>query len=387
VLDHKKVSHRHATVVSQKGGPNLRDVGSTNGTFVNGERVASRVLAMGDVVRIGPCLGVVTLLPEGAPLTFGPLVIAGKMHPTLLGGPLFHHQLTGPLSEAARARGTLMLLGETGTGKSVIAEAVHASGPRQKGPCLTHVISPSEPVLESTLFGHLRGAFTNATDSKKGLFEQADGGTLFLDEVGEIPLPSQVTLLRAVETGQFLPVGAQRSVKVDVRIITATNRDLTSPETRGSIVREDLFHRLSGQIVRIPSLLDRRSELPYLAEAFATARGLSCHASAAEELALRPWPGNVRVLVNLLEAAANASEDGLLRAEDLPKAPSIPPVKLRGQPGPLDRERIEEVLSRGLNREDQARALGFDNWAAAWRHLQQPEFVDLLQKHKRRNRA
>jgi two-component system response regulator HydG len=233
-----------------------------------------------------------------------------------------------------------------------------------------------ETLFESELFGHVRGAFTGATDAKAGLFEQADGGTLFLDEIGELPLAMQAKLLRVVEYGEVQRVGATRSQRVDVRVITATNRDLLV-DVQLKRFRQDLYYRLNIVEISLPPLRERREDVPYLTAAFVkefAARfnkpigGLS--AGAERLLQNAPWPGNVRELRNTVERACMLSVSHILSEQDVraalgtPGRPAAetPPAQVPAgrppQPSP-DRQQVEQALQRaGGNKSVAARALG-----------------------------
>jgi DNA-binding NtrC family response regulator len=224
---------------------------------------------------------------------------------------------------APHARAALVS-GETGTGKEGIARAIHDLGPRKKRKFLTiNCSAVVETLFESELFGHVRGAFTGATDNKPGLFEAADGGTLFLDEVGELPLGVQAKLLRALETGEVQRVGSLQAKKVDVRIVAATNRDLQK-EVEAGRFRSDLYYRLNVVELRVPALRERMDDLPYLTAAFVAEfsakfqKPLEGISPGAERLLKEgSWLGNVRELRNVLERACMLSEGPVLTDRDL----------------------------------------------------------------------
>ncbi|MBA2356685.1 MAG: sigma-54-dependent Fis family transcriptional regulator [Acidobacteria bacterium] len=219
---------------------------------------------------------------------------------------------------------TALISGETGTGKELVARALHQLGPRaQRRFVVINCSAVVETLFESELFGHMRGAFTGATDSKPGLFELADGGTVFLDEVGELPLGVQAKLLRALEFGEIHRVGSLESRKVDVQVIAATNRELDDECEQGRF-RLDLFYRLNVVEVRVPALRERRDDVVYLANHFmrATAtrlaKSLSGLTAGAERLLREAnWPGNVRELRNVLERACLMAEGHLIGELDV----------------------------------------------------------------------
>ena len=221
----------------------------------------------------------------------------------------------------------VLITGETGTGKDLAARAIHAHSPRRHRPFVATSLGALAPsVIESELFGHVRGAFTGATSDRPGLFAIADGGTLFLDEIGEAPLDLQVKLLRALETREVTPVGAAAPRKLDVRVIAATNRDLVAAIAAGTF-REDLYHRLHVFPIHMPPLAARRDDIDTLA-AHVLARQAAGRAtptiSEAFRVALRgrPWPGNVRELKHAIEYAAVVARGGMLRPEHLPAQPA-----------------------------------------------------------------
>ena len=263
---------------------------------------------------------------------------------------------------APHARAALVT-GETGAGKEGIARAVHLLGPRKQKKFITiNCSAVVETLFESELFGHVRGAFTGATDNKTGLFESADGGTLFLDEIGELPPPVQAKLLRVLETGEVQRVGSLQSKKVDVRVVAATNRDLRR-ETGNGTFRNDLYYRLNVVELHVPPLRDRREEIPYLVAAFVREfaarfqKPIEGVSSAAERLLMNAtWPGNVRELRNVLERACMLAEGRSLTESDLarcmPAALPPTPAALAAE-GPHDpafdlrsreRDHIVEVL-------------------------------------------
>ena len=222
---------------------------------------------------------------------------------------------------------TVLIRGETGTGKELIANAIHYNSPRARNAMVKlNCAALPENLLESELFGHERGAFTGAVESRKGRFEQAHGGTLFLDEIGEVSAPFQAKLLRVLQEGEFERVGGSKTVKVDVRIIAATHRDLETAVDMGDF-REDLFYRLNVMPLFLPPLRERIEDIPEIARHLLTKIGsdqrrkLVLSETAMRRLASHDWPGNVRELENCLERAAVLSEDGEIDV-DLIRFPS-----------------------------------------------------------------
>jgi two-component system response regulator GlrR len=216
---------------------------------------------------------------------------------------------------------SVLIFGESGTGKELLARAIHRASRRADGPFVGVNCGaiPGE-LLESELFGHARGAFTGAVQAHKGLFQAADGGTLFLDEIGDMPLPLQVKLLRVLQEGEVRPVGATQSIPVDVRIISATHRDLEAQRAAG-LFREDLYYRLNVVSLRLPPLAERREDIPVLATHFLRKlaeryrKPLATLAPDAMALLIAaPWPGNVRQLLNLLEQAVALTTTAVIPA-------------------------------------------------------------------------
>ena len=215
----------------------------------------------------------------------------------------------------------VLITGESGTGKELLAQAIHRASPRGARPFVAVNCGaiPGE-LLESELFGHARGAFTGAVQAHKGLFQSADGGTLLLDEIGDMPLPLQVKLLRVLQQGEVRPVGSTQAIPVNVRVVSATHRDLEAQRAAG-LFREDLYYRLNVVSLRLPSLAERREDIPLLAVHFL--RGLaeryrkavpSLAPDAMQALVAAPWPGNVRQLLNLLEQAVALTTTGVIPA-------------------------------------------------------------------------
>jgi two-component system, NtrC family, response regulator HydG len=272
---------------------------------------------------------------------------------------------------------TVLVTGETGTGKELVAKALHALGQRSARAFVTvNCSAVVETLFESELFGHVRGAFTGATEHKIGVFEHASSGTLFLDEVGELPLSAQAKLLRTIEHGEIQRVGSLESRHVDVAVIAATNRDLRSEAAAGRF-RSDLYYRLGIIEIHLPPLRDRREDIPYLVAAFVRdcARrlerpitGVTAHFERLMQQA--SWPGNVRELRNVIERACLLSDGHVLTERDLGAAMSRgsmpPPPADRSEPSPAatllstaQRGQIERVLREtGGNKARAAKLLG-----------------------------
>jgi len=274
------------------------------------------------------------------------------------------------LIQVAPSHATILLQGESGTGKELAARAIHEYSPRKDRPFVSiNCGALPETLFESEIFGHEEGAFTGATHQKKGVFEQADGGTLFLDEITEIPEKNQVDLLRVLQEAEVRRVGSDKPIKVDVRIVAATNRDARALLAAGKF-REDLYYRLSVIPILLPALRERREDIPPLVELFLKEFALSygkkaktLTASAIEVLNRHYWPGNIRQLRNLIERLVITCPGEIIAARDLP-------AEIRSTPRPsslnLDEnvQRVErEVISRALeevegHREKAAELLG-----------------------------
>ena len=286
----------------------------------------------------------------------------------------------------------VLLSGETGTGKELAARAFHQAGPRQAKPFLTVNCSAVVATLfESELFGHVRGAFTGAVDSKAGLFEAAQGGTLFLDEVGELPLSVQAKLLRTLEFGEVQRIGSLQTRRVDVTVIAATNRDLRAEVAAGRF-RSDLFYRLNVVEVELPPLRDRREDIPYLTAAFMGDCAQRMHkpltglTSTAERLLLTaPWGGNVRELKNVVERACMLADGNLITEREIEGSlgPAFAPGQTAQGRAPstalqeVERGHIVEVLRQvNGNRMAAAKMLGISR-RALYRRLERHQIVDI----------
>ena len=229
------------------------------------------------------------------------------------------------LKRIAPTDATVLIQGATGTGKELVAQAIHQNSPRKKKPFVAlNCAALSENILESELFGHIKGAFTDASSDRVGKFEYADGGTLFLDEVGDMPLATQIKLLRVLESGEITRVGSNQPVRVNVRILSATNRNLEDAVEDGSF-RSDLYHRLKVVTILIPNLQERSADIPLLIEHFMKQfakrhqkpiKGMS--RTARVKLLAFSWPGNVRQLRNVIESMVVVDCDETLDVDDLP---------------------------------------------------------------------
>jgi transcriptional regulator with PAS, ATPase and Fis domain len=272
---------------------------------------------------------------------------------------------------AARSNSTILVLGESGSGKEVLARTIHAESSRANGPFVAvSCAALTESLLESELFGHEKGAFTGAIARRKGKFEAAHGGTLFLDEVGDISPKLQLDLLRVLEERKFQRVGGNEPIDVDVRVIAATNRDLKKAVADGSF-REDLFYRLNVIPVTLPPLRERREDIPLLVEHFLDRleaelkHRVEVSPESMAALLAHDWPGNVRELRNVLERGAVVAHGNVIRPDDLGLAPAPARTAVpAGTPSSLEemeRHHIAGVLAHtGGNVSQAARVLGID---------------------------
>jgi DNA-binding NtrC family response regulator len=338
-LNDPKVSRRHAEIGLGRFGFVVSDLGSRNGTLFEGSRVTQASVPPGAILRLGDTHVVLMAdaderrLPPSSRAAFGQLI----------GGSPPMRQVYALLERAAESDPTVLLLGETGTGKELAARALHDNGPRARAPYeILDCGAVSAGLIGSDLFGHVKGAFTGAAADRPGIFERASGGTVFIDEVAELPLDLQPALLRVCDRGEVTPVGSTRRVPVDVRIIAATRRDVAAEVVAGRF-REDLFYRLGVLAVTLPPLRARRSDLPALATAILRDLGMSdpgpIDGAGLGFLAAYDWPGNVRELKNVLERALIGSP-GALCFRDIAFAP--PSAEPAGQRPPATAHSFQE---------------------------------------------
>jgi len=390
-IDDPSVSRRHAVL---HRGPQLtiEDLGSVNGTLVR-DRASSQAAA--DTLNVRQLLGRKAELAVGDTLLFGTAIVVVRHAPMpdvadLAGsGPGFvvrDTKMQAVFDQAARAAPTpinVLLLGETGVGKEVLARAIHARSGRAGGPFIgVNCAALSDTLLESELFGHEKGAFTGAVQARPGLFEAAAGGTVFLDEIGELALSTQAKLLRVLEERTIVRLGSNRPRPIDVRLLTATNRDLEAASRAGQF-RSDLYFRINSLALTIPPLRERSTEIEPLARLFLMA---ACRliervevpalsAAALQQLSDYSWPGNVRELRNAMERAVVLCPLATILPEHLPPViagyvgaqpvlaaatrPAPRPVDLPSELQSMERLRILEALSATAgNQSEAARRLG-----------------------------
>jgi DNA-binding NtrC family response regulator len=281
----------------------------------------------------------------------------------------------------AQSRSTVLITGETGTGKELVARAIHDQSAQRQMPIVkVNCAALPETLIESELFGHVKGAFTGAVSTKRGRFALADGGTIFLDEIGAVALPVQPKLLRVLQEREFEPLGSERTVKVDVRVIAATNRNLAQLVAEGRF-QEDLYYRLNVIPIAMPPLRDRREDIPVLVEHFvrrhATRAGKRVDGVAPDAMAMLtdlPWPGNVRELENTIERAVVFTNQPILQARDVvligsvaPAASALPSLNLKQNLEWAERETVRRALesNRGVKK-DAAEAMGISQRAISY---------------------
>ena len=297
-----------------------------------------------------------------------------QQQPTIIVRSRAMQQVMSLVERVAASNASVLITGEHGTGKEVIARALHAASARaHRAFIAVNAGGLADGVLDSELFGHVKGAFTDARTDRTGCFELADGGTLFLDEIANMPLAQQSRLLRVLQTGELTPVGSSRQRKVDVRVLAATNADIARDAADGRF-REDLLYRLNTVEIRLPPLRDRRDDIPDLAAQFLARAPRPCRlsASAMEALLAHPWPGNVRELEHVIERAALlASPGGEIATDDLmlrtrsDGAPRLEEMTLEE----VERYLIERALAdKGGNVSEAARVLGLSR-SALYRRL------------------
>ena len=299
------VSRLHAELELRDGHVWIRDLGSTNGTWVDGVFVQTARLAAGSQIRIGATTLALSFArdPEKAALwpheRLGPLVARSESM----------RELFFVLADYARTESPVLVQGETGTGKELVARAVHEASRRADHPFIVVDCGAlPEALLESELFGHVKGAFTGATASRAGAFESAEGGTVFLDEIGELPLSMQPKLLRVLESHTVRRLGEAQHRKVDVRFVAATHRDLRAMVAAGSF-REDVYFRLAVLPAFVPPLRERVTDIALLLEHFLAGRSIQVRPEIVAEMEKCPWPGNVRELRSFAERAVAVGAD------------------------------------------------------------------------------
>ncbi len=318
------VSRVHCELELRRDGARIVDLESTNGTFVDGVRVRDADVKVGSSIRIGATTLRVSAGDDVVHIPASSRSECGD----LVGASIELRRVYAVIERVAPTEATVLIQGATGTGKDLVARAIHGLSNRAAGPFVAvdcGAIAPS--LIESELFGHVRGAFSGALADRKGLFEEAEGGTLFLDEIRELPLALQAKLLRVLESREIRRVGSNATRRIDVRVLAATNRPLAQGVNDGSF-REELYYRLAVVEIRLPSLAQRREDIPLLVKHFYTRlTGSAEHAppDLISAALTRSWPGNVRELRNYVERCISLGyHEGGARA----RSPSRPPSAL-----------------------------------------------------------
>jgi DNA-binding NtrC family response regulator len=317
----KTVSRRHIEIQLRDDGILVKDLGSTNGTFFQNARIREIYVQPGAELKVGQTM--VRLVSEDQRITVRPS--ADSQFEGLLGRSGRMREIFDLLGRVGPTRATVLLEGETGTGKELIAEAIHMRSPRREGPFVVFDAGAvAANLLESELFGHVKGAFTGATNTRRGAFERAHTGTIFLDEIGEMSLDLQPKLLRALEAQEVRRVGDDVTHKIDVRVVAATNKDLKA-EVAGGRFRADLYFRLAVVRIQVPSLRERHEDIPLLVDHFLGASPKRPNPDILAMLERYNWPGNVRELRNLVERVKAFGWNEALDATGLAQGPTSGP--------------------------------------------------------------
>jgi DNA-binding NtrC family response regulator len=341
-----RISRIHCEIELREDGAWVRDLESKNGTFVDGVLVECARLGDGSILRLGTTDVRVTYEAIASPVELWPLDRFGP----LVGRSVVMRELFARMHRYTRSDATVLIQGETGTGKEVAASALHQMSPRHEGPfVVVDCGAIPENLIEAELFGHAKGAFTGATEARGGAIEAAHRGTIFLDEVGELPLAMQPKLLRFLESRTVRRLGERENRSIETRVVSATHRDLRTMVNRGAF-REDLYFRLAVLPLTIPPLRDRPDDLPLLVQHFLP-RGStgSLPPELLRELGKRAWEGNVRELRNFVDRAlalgADAALDLMGSEAPLPRDGTLPAVPL-DVPFKTVRERWLDHLER-----------------------------------------
>ena len=331
VIRDDTVSRHHCEIYLEAGQYLVRDLGSTNGTFVDRVRIREAWLRPGCQLT----LGTTELRYAASDETFRIVPSDKSKFQDIIGGDPKMREIYAILERIAPTDATVIIEGETGTGKEVVARSTHMASRRSRGPFMVFDCGAvPENLIESELFGHEKGAFTGAVSTRQGVFELAQGGTVFLDELGELQLDLQPKLLRVLEQREVKRVGGTKPIKIDVRVVAATNRDLEE-EVRAGRFREDLFYRLSVVRLLLPPLRDRKVDVQPLIQQFlkvgrfnqgpdGVRRVKQISRAALDRLLEYDWPGNVRELHNVVERAVSFADGETIEVRDLPDHIAMP---------------------------------------------------------------
>ncbi|AKU96106.1 Response regulator of zinc sigma-54-dependent two-component system [Labilithrix luteola] len=344
VVDESTVSRLHAEFYLKDQTVWVRDLGSRNGTFIQSVQITDAKVPDGGLVRFGAV---------EMKIDYGQVTTKVEVWPThtlggMLGKSVAMRECFARVARIANDDSTVLIHGETGTGKELVARTIHELSSRGSQPfVVVDCGSLPENLLESELFGHVKGAFTGATHSRGGAFEEAEGGTIFLDEIGELPLSMQPKLLRVLESHTVRRIGETNFRPVNVRILSATHRDLRTMVNSGAF-REDLYFRLAVLPVAVPPLRSRIEDISLLVESFLPEKG-PISAELLGELQRRPWFGNVRELRNFVARARVLGAEDALAAHEDERHVGVPPVEGEVFP-PIDAdEQFREIRVRWLD--------------------------------------
>ncbi len=396
VLTDKTVSRSHAEIKTLDDGFVLRDEGSTNGTVLDGYKVREIYLKPGTIFHVGKTAIRFQPLSERVEIPLSKETRFGNV----LGVSVKMREVFGVLEKIAPTDLTVLIEGETGTGKEVVARAIHSNSTRKnKAFIVVDCGAIPRNLIESELFGHEKGSFTGATETRKGAFELANGGTIFLDELGELPLDLQPKLLRALENREIRRIGSASPINLDVRVIAATNRNLMDMVTNNTF-REDLFFRLAVAKVRIPPLRERKDDIPALVEGFlmalsadaaadveGTPRAFGVTEKAMQSLMAYHWAGNVRELRNVIERAVFLSDDGQVDLDDILVDPRAQGGAAPSASYDLDspfkdaKNKIIENFERAYLRNLLTRNKGNISRSAREAEIERKYLKDLMKKH------
>jgi len=381
VLADDSVSRYHLELSRGRSGVRIVDCGSTNGTLIHGVHVETAEAPAGTVLQIGRSKLKVTEGDEVTLEVHDRDALAGLRGRT----PAMRRLMSG-IERAARSDVSVLVIGESGTGKELVSRALHDLGPRAAGPFVAvdcGALAPS--LVASELFGHERGAFTGAEHQHVGAFERADGGTLFLDEIGELPLALQASLLGALERRRVRRLGGRADIAIDVRVVSATNRDIRGDVNSGAF-RLDLYYRLAVVTLRLPPLRERADDIELLVEYFLRECGHDgpvddlISPATMRSLATHHWPGNVRELRNLIEATLAMGEPPALDSA-APADAGDPIGAVLALPYRTARERLLHEFEQRYLPALLARAEGNVSRAARMAQMNRSHLLELLHRH------
>jgi DNA-binding NtrC family response regulator len=377
------VSRQHFEVVAERDRYLIRDLGSTNGTELDGARVREAYLRPGATIKAGEVVFRFQTEYDAVHIQPSEREHFGDM----IGTSVRMREIFALLEKVAPSDATVLLLGATGTGKGAAARAVHQHSPRAAGPLVVvDCGAVARNLIESELFGHIKGAYTGATGQRQGALERSHGGTLFLDELDDLPLDLQPKLLRAIEERVFVRLGADQPLPFDARVIGASKADLWREVAAGRF-REDLYYRLSVVTVRLPALRERPEDIPPLFDHFAADAGMRFDAldeGARARWLNHSWPGNVRELRNAVDRSRALSADGLTAGAALAPAAESGAAGLvpdYGLPFKQAKERLLEAFEREYLQRLLARSSGGVAGAAREADIDRKYLYSLLEKH------